>query len=307
MAAPIKTRRFYQEDRVSTELHSAVAHSIFQYKGGLLAQRTAGAEVSSSIMVVSNTNTVMSELGHAGLEQYPYTPYGRRPAHSERNNPMAFNGEQLDSVTGCYLLGNGYRLFSPTLKRFYSPDNLSPFEEGGLSTYAYCAGDPVNRTDPTGHAVTLPGLILVFAGSIMTAVGGGFLMEGGMRNNKKSITIGATLVAAGSLLLMVQGARFAKSTAISRSFRNGTPQVTRNGAGRLLTNTSEHVVEYRNRFPVAPPSYEEATRPPTYYEATQLNTQQPGYSGLLGSNNNRIESMQMQALSLRHSSIQARR
>jgi hypothetical protein len=35
--------------------------------------------------------------------------------------------------------------------RFNSPDSLSPFGNGGLNSYAYCAGDPTNKSDPTGH------------------------------------------------------------------------------------------------------------------------------------------------------------
>ncbi|MNI63190.1 hypothetical protein D3C73_1185430 [compost metagenome] len=35
--------------------------------------------------------------------------------------------------------------------RFISPDNLSPFAQGGLNPYAYCEGDPVNFSDPSGH------------------------------------------------------------------------------------------------------------------------------------------------------------
>ncbi|WP_241150180.1 RHS repeat-associated core domain-containing protein, partial [Pseudomonas viridiflava] len=62
-----------------------------------------------------------------------------------------FTGQQADSVTGHYLLGNGYRAFNPSLMRFNSPDNLSPFGRGGLNAYTYCQGDPVNRADPTGH------------------------------------------------------------------------------------------------------------------------------------------------------------
>ncbi|OKA17200.1 hypothetical protein BOH74_23100, partial [Pseudomonas versuta] len=31
-------------------------------------------------------------------------------------------------------------------------DSLSPFGEGGLNGYSYCAGDPVNRIDPSGHS-----------------------------------------------------------------------------------------------------------------------------------------------------------
>ncbi|RMV69560.1 hypothetical protein ALP05_02115 [Pseudomonas caricapapayae] len=62
-----------------------------------------------------------------------------------------FNGELLDSITGHYLLGNGYRAYNPVLMRFNSPDSLSPFGKGGLNAYAYCAGDPVNRSDPDGR------------------------------------------------------------------------------------------------------------------------------------------------------------
>jgi hypothetical protein len=37
--------------------------------------------------------------------------------------------------------------------RFNSPDSWSPFDRGGLNSYAYCAGNPVNWKDPTGHSV----------------------------------------------------------------------------------------------------------------------------------------------------------
>ena len=151
MSTAEKTHRFYQNGRVTTELAGSVTRSIFQHQGSLLAKCTAGAGVLRSIMMVNNSNTVMAECEKTGRTQFAYTPYGRRPAQHESNNPLAFNGELLDTPTGCYLLGNGYRLFSTTLKRFHSPDNFSPFEKGGLNAYAYCAGDPVNRIDPTGH------------------------------------------------------------------------------------------------------------------------------------------------------------
>ena len=35
--------------------------------------------------------------------------------------------------------------------RFNAPDSLSPFGEGGFNAYNYCAGDPINKIDPSGH------------------------------------------------------------------------------------------------------------------------------------------------------------
>ncbi|MGE8051117.1 RHS repeat-associated core domain-containing protein [Pseudomonas monteilii] len=64
---------------------------------------------------------------------------------------LGFNGEFKVLPCELYALGNGYRYYSPRLMRFYSADDMSPFAEGGLNAYAYCAGDPVNHTDPSGH------------------------------------------------------------------------------------------------------------------------------------------------------------
>jgi RHS repeat-associated protein len=67
----------------------------------------------------------------------------------QRQNPIGFNGA-LHEADGWQLLGNGRRLYNPILRRFHSPDSLSPFGKGGINAYAYCSGDPINSTDPTG-------------------------------------------------------------------------------------------------------------------------------------------------------------
>lgn len=79
-----------------------------------------------------------------------FTPFGHKPPIC--NVHMAFVGEVLDQAGNAYLLGNGRRAYSPSLMRFRSPDPLSPMGAGGINCYAYCANDPVNFTDPSGHA-----------------------------------------------------------------------------------------------------------------------------------------------------------
>lgn len=87
------------------------------------------------------------EQNSANPAQSAYSAYGYRSA-SQRM--LGFNGGRVDRATGCYLLGNGHRAFSPCLMRFINSDSMSPFDAGGLNSYVYCLGDPVNRQDPQG-------------------------------------------------------------------------------------------------------------------------------------------------------------
>lgn len=67
---------------------------------------------------------------------------------------LAFNGERMDPVSRIPHLGNGFRAYNPVLMRFNCPDSWSPFGAGGINPWAYCAGDPVTRADPSGHLST---------------------------------------------------------------------------------------------------------------------------------------------------------
>jgi len=110
---------------------------------------------------------------------------------------LAFNGERRDPLSGAYHLGNGYRAYNPQLHRFNAPDSWSPFGAGGINPYIFCAGDPINRADPSGHFNWQAALGIGF--SILGVLGAIF-------------TGGSSLVAAGSLSAALTSASLASLT-----------------------------------------------------------------------------------------------
>lgn len=146
-------QRFYCKSRLTTEVQGVVEHSIVQQGDLLLAQkRVDGDALETSLLATDQQRSVIQTLKADHPSQpLAYSPYGHRSLKNGMLNLLGFNGERPDPVTGHYLLGNGYRAFNPVLMRFNSPDSLSPFGKGGLNSYAYCLGDPINRIDPNGH------------------------------------------------------------------------------------------------------------------------------------------------------------
>lgn len=144
-------QRYYHAGRVANEVSGENSSSVVRHGGALVGQRQLGLNASAQLFGTDQQQSVLATLGKEHLTDCAYSPYGHRPADGGLFSLAGFNGEQLDPVTGLYLLGNGYRAYSPTLMRFLSPDSMSPFGAGGLNAYSYCLGDPVNRVDPTGH------------------------------------------------------------------------------------------------------------------------------------------------------------
>ena len=102
--------------------------------------------MTTFLLSIDRQNSV---LGRGRHEARAYSPYGILSTTLAPG--LAFCGQHPDPLTGSYPLGNGHRFYSPSLRRFISPDSLSPFGKGGLNAYAYCQGDPVNFVDPSGR------------------------------------------------------------------------------------------------------------------------------------------------------------
>ncbi len=255
MAAAKTTRRFYQNNHVCTELGGSVTRSIFRHQDSLLALCTSGAEESRSIMAVDNSNTVMSELRDSGKAQFAYTPYGHRTVQGESNNPLAFNGEILDTPTDCYLLGS-YRLASPGSYRFYSDDDQSPFGKGGLNSKAYCAGDPVNNVDPTGHfpLSNFINIAMAITGSTAaaTAIAGSVVKDPKSRHilDTTSIVLGivsTTLLAGGYLRYRFKSYRLKRHNRLLESRVNGLQNNAQN-QHQTITHQNNSISHPRDTF-----------------------------------------------------------
>nr|WP_180201912.1 RHS repeat-associated core domain-containing protein [Pseudomonas sp. SbOxS1]NYU01166.1 RHS repeat-associated core domain-containing protein [Pseudomonas sp. SbOxS1] len=152
--APVH-QRFYCKSRLATEIQGAARCSIIQQGGLLLAEQHRNGDGLDVALLTTDQQRSVLHVFKSSASQQPvtYSPYGHRRNENGLTSLLGFNGERPDPVTGHYLLGNGYRAFNPVLMRFNSPDSWSPFGKGGMNAYAYCQGNPVMRTDPSGHLV----------------------------------------------------------------------------------------------------------------------------------------------------------
>lgn len=103
------------------------------------------------LLATNSSRSIIGEIVDGKTNTIAYSTYGEQSAQQDIQTRVGFNGQLRERSIGWYLLGNGYRAYNPRLMRFHSPDSWSPFGRGGLNAYMYCVGDPVNRSDPTGH------------------------------------------------------------------------------------------------------------------------------------------------------------
>ncbi|MEW9929847.1 hypothetical protein AB3H04_17235, partial [Pseudomonas putida] len=97
-------RFFYQGAHQHSCIEKTTARTAFRQGEQLLALQQSGLLPRTSLMPTDVANSVFEHERRA----IAYSPYG----HDGLKNPIhfGFKGEYRDTLTGNYLLGNGYRL-----------------------------------------------------------------------------------------------------------------------------------------------------------------------------------------------------
>ena len=99
--------------------------------------------------------STINVVGKDGASQktYSYTDYGETIERGENNfyNEICYGGGVYDKTTGLYYLNARY--YSPENGSFLTQDTYrgSRSKTETLNLYGYCAGNPINYTDPSGH------------------------------------------------------------------------------------------------------------------------------------------------------------
>lgn len=144
-----QSRFFYQNNNVQAVFQEGHVTTFFKSHHGCLAECCDSDAVEGVKLLATDMQaSPLCEIDRANVQAGSYTPYGLEAFLTLQTG---FSGQLKAKRLQGYFLGNGYRFYSTTLMRFYSPDSLSPFSIGDINSYVYCGGDPVNFTDRSGH------------------------------------------------------------------------------------------------------------------------------------------------------------
>ncbi|MER8522697.1 RHS repeat-associated core domain-containing protein [Mesorhizobium sp. M1076] len=162
---------FYGPDGARSKKTSSFATTLYPDASVEIDPATPGAEIYTryphpDVKVTGATKAflhrdhlasvrMVTDAAGAIAEQTNYASYGER-LNTGFQTQKSYIGERFDPETGLLYLNARY--MDPVLGRFISPDGWDPTLPGvGTNRYAYAQNDPVNKSDPNGHATGIAG------------------------------------------------------------------------------------------------------------------------------------------------------
>ena len=148
------TRYEYTLDRGNVIAENAGEANAARYIRGisLIARESKTGELAWYLHNAHGDVTSLVDGSGNVLNSYTYDAFGNTMTYAETvANRFMYAGEQFDKVTGEYYLRARY--YDPYIGRFVIEDTYRGDLESPLSMnlYVYCANNPVNFIDPTGH------------------------------------------------------------------------------------------------------------------------------------------------------------
>lgn len=155
----ITTNYYYQGTQVlytTDEVGRLTSYNYFGLSDNVMATtRYDGGKTSYYVYnkdIHGSSSNLITSSGKS-IKGYTYDDYGTATAYGDTGfyNEITYTGAIYDESTGLYYLNARY--YDAELGRFLSQDSYRGEEKdaGTWNLYAYCANDPINYVDPSGH------------------------------------------------------------------------------------------------------------------------------------------------------------
>ena len=146
---------FYENGVVSVieDSSSVTTANVLTNEGGIIGSCRGSVYYNYLKDMQGSTTNIIKEDGTLSAA-YDYTDFGETTELTGNgfDNQICYTGGIYDEETGLYYLNARY--YDPEIGRFISQDSYRGELEdpGQWHLYAYCANNPINYTDPSGHA-----------------------------------------------------------------------------------------------------------------------------------------------------------
>ena len=155
-----KTTNYYYQDGVVSYTtdgeNSQTSQNLIGTDGNILATQRYGSDHTDYLLyhkdIQGSSTSLVKEDGSADAT-YQYTDFGETTINGDNKveNEVCYTGGIYDQSTGLYYLNARY--YNPEDGRFVTEDTYrgETNEPDTQNLYVYCADNPVNYVDPSGH------------------------------------------------------------------------------------------------------------------------------------------------------------
>ena len=162
-----KTTNYYYQDGVVSYTTDGdniqISQNLIGTDGNILATQRYGSDHTDYLLyhkdIQGSTTSLVKEDGSADAT-YRYTDFGETTINGDNKaeNEVCYTGGIYDQSTGLYYLNARY--YNPEDGRFVTEDTYrgETNEPDTQNLYVYCADNPVNYVDPSGHWVVTLGM-----------------------------------------------------------------------------------------------------------------------------------------------------